>query len=151
GAPHIQVNLDNAIGAVAFRRSLLPESRAAFERGLKLCDRTPECRVAGLLNNLGAVAEDQGDYAAAEGYYRRALELREKALGPDHPDVAQVLLNMSDLAKEQGQHEQSLQLLLRVRTIYERAHGPESNSMASVLSRLGEEQTRAGKFDEART
>ena len=29
-----------------------------------------------------------GRYAEAEPLYRRSLEIREKQLGPDHPDVA---------------------------------------------------------------
>jgi hypothetical protein len=29
-----------------------------------------------------------GNYAAAEPLYKRSLEISEKALGPEHPDVA---------------------------------------------------------------
>ena len=31
---------------------------------------------------------NQGRYADAEPLYKRALAIDEKALGPDHPDVA---------------------------------------------------------------
>ena len=40
------------------------------------------------LNNLAVLYSDQGRYAEAEPLYKRALAIREKALGPDHPDVA---------------------------------------------------------------
>ena len=40
------------------------------------------------LNNLARLYDDQGRYAEAEPLYKRALAIREKALGPDHPDVA---------------------------------------------------------------
>ena len=39
----------------------------------------------------------QGRYVAAESLYQRSLAIREKALGPDHPDVAASLENMSKL------------------------------------------------------
>ena len=37
------------------------------------------------MNNLARVLSDQGEYDAAEEMYRRALELGEKVLGPEHP------------------------------------------------------------------
>ena len=42
------------------------------------------------LNNLAALYRAQGRYAEAEPLYKRSLAIREKALGPDHPDVASV-------------------------------------------------------------
>ena len=38
-----------------------------------------------------------GDYAKAEPLYRRALAIREKALGPEHPDTATSLNNLAGL------------------------------------------------------
>jgi len=35
----------------------------------------------------------QGQYAKAESLFQQALALREKALGPEHPDVATSLEN----------------------------------------------------------
>ncbi len=40
------------------------------------------------LNNLALLYDTQGRYADAEPLYKRSLAIREKALGPDHPDVA---------------------------------------------------------------
>ena len=40
------------------------------------------------LNNLAELYRNQGRYAEAEPLYKRSLAIREKALGPDHPDVA---------------------------------------------------------------
>ena len=41
-----------------------------------------------LLTNLGKLYQSLGRYADAEPLYKRALVLREKALGPDHSNVA---------------------------------------------------------------
>ena len=40
--------------------------------------------------------------AEAEPLYKRALAVREKALGPDHPDVANSLENYAALLRETG-------------------------------------------------
>lgn len=39
----------------------------------------------------------QGKYAEAEPLYERSQAIREKILGPDHPDVAQSLNNRAEL------------------------------------------------------
>ena len=56
------------------------------------------------LNNLAALYDDQGRYADAEPLYKRSLAIREKALGPDHPDVATSLNNLAVLYDEQGRY-----------------------------------------------
>ena len=55
----------------------------------------PMSRVS--LNNLAALYEAQGRYADAEPLYKRSLAICEKALGPDHPDVAMSLNNLAVL------------------------------------------------------
>ena len=49
------------------------------------------------LNNLAALYRAQGRYAEAEPLHQRALAIREKALGPEHPDVARSLKYCNDL------------------------------------------------------
>jgi tetratricopeptide (TPR) repeat protein len=56
------------------------------------------------VNNLADLYSAQGRYADAEPLYKRALAIREKALGPDHPDVAQSVNNLADLYSAQGRY-----------------------------------------------
>jgi hypothetical protein len=46
---------------------------------------------------LALLCHDQGESAKAEPLLKRALAIREKALGPDHPHVAQSLENLANL------------------------------------------------------
>jgi tetratricopeptide (TPR) repeat protein len=55
--------------------------------------------VARSLNNLAALYQAQGQYAEAEALYKRSLAIKEKALGPDHPDVATSLENLAVLCR----------------------------------------------------
>ena len=43
----------------------------------------------------------QGDYEGAKPLYERSLAIREKVLGPDHPDVAGSLNNLAMLLYNQ--------------------------------------------------
>ncbi len=65
----------------------------------------------------------QGQYAQAEPLYKRSLAIREKALGPDHPDVATSLNNLAELYRAQNQYAQAEPLYKRSLAIREKAFG----------------------------
>ena len=48
-----------------------------------------------MLNNVALIYRKTGRQKAAEPYYLHALEIYEKQLGPEHPDVASVLNNLA--------------------------------------------------------
>ena len=48
-----------------------------------------------------SVFASQGKFEEAEELYRRSLDIREKALGPDHPKVATSLNNLAECLKGQ--------------------------------------------------
>ncbi len=50
---------------------------------------------------------DQGKYAEAKPLYLRSLAIREKALGPEHPDVAESLNNLAGLYDNQGRYAEA--------------------------------------------
>jgi hypothetical protein len=47
-----------------------------------------------VLNNVAVVLMKKAEYAEAEPLYKRALAILEKAMGPEHPDVARCLENL---------------------------------------------------------
>jgi tetratricopeptide (TPR) repeat protein len=73
--------------------------------------------VATSLNNLAALYDTQGDYAKAEPLYKRSLAIREKALGPDHPNVATSLENMAVLYRATKRDKEAQELEKRAERI----------------------------------
>jgi tetratricopeptide (TPR) repeat protein len=61
--------------------------------------------------------QDQGQYAKAEPRYRRALAIREKALGPEHPEVASSLNRLAHFYHDQEQYAKAEPLYLRALAI----------------------------------
>ncbi len=59
----------------------------------------------------------QGSYAEAEPLYQRALEIDEKALGPEHPDVATSLENYASLLRETGRADEAAEMETRAQSI----------------------------------
>ena len=81
--------------------------------------------MASTLNNLAALYQRQERFADAEPLFKRALAIRERSLGPSHPDLAQSLNNMATHYEKQGRHGDSTPLFKRALAIYEKAAGPD--------------------------
>jgi tetratricopeptide (TPR) repeat protein len=81
--------------------------------------------VASDLNNLALLYGHQGRYADAEPLLKRALAIWEKALGPEHPQVAMSLNNLASLYQDQGRYAEADELDARVKMI--RAKHAEEN------------------------
>ncbi|MEE8273634.1 MAG: tetratricopeptide repeat protein, partial [Alphaproteobacteria bacterium] len=63
----------------------------------------------------------QRRYAKAESLLKRGLAIREKALGPEHPDVAGSLNNLAALYDAQGKYTEAEPLEKRALAIAEKA------------------------------
>ncbi|HEX9652112.1 MAG TPA: tetratricopeptide repeat protein, partial [bacterium] len=59
----------------------------------------------------------QGLYEKAEPLYLRALAIREKVHGPNHPSVALVLRNLGTLYKRAGRLDEAEKVKERARAI----------------------------------
>ncbi len=105
--------------------------------------------VALLLNEITFFLRDMGLYAEALPLYQRALAIKEKALGPDHPSVAISLNNLAVLYRDEGRYEEALPLYERALEIKEKALGPHHPSVATGLNNLAELYRAQGEYEEA--
>src|SRR5450755_2576671 len=104
---------------------------------------------AGLLSQAGRYLREQGLYGQAEPLFQSALAIREKVLGPEHPDTATSLNNLAWLYREQGQHEQAEPLYQRALAIREKVLGPEHPDTAISLGNLASLYQDQGKYQQA--
>ena len=103
---------------------------------------------AALSAEVGKLAR-AGKYAEATEIAKRLLALREKALGPEHPDVGTSLNSLAGLYREQGRYTEAEPLLRRGLAIRERALGPEHPDVATVLNSLAALHRAQGLYAEA--
>src|SRR5262245_30735458 len=75
-----------------------------------------------------------GEYDESRPAAERALELREKALGPESTDVAQSLNTLAIIHRLKGDYAKAEPLFQRALAIYEKAFGPEHPGVASSLN-----------------
>jgi tetratricopeptide (TPR) repeat protein len=127
--------------ATEVNRSGLPARLAREVEHLRhAAHRADECdteHAGRLFNNLGSVLKAQGDLAGAKKYYERALEIDEKALGPDHPNVARDINNLGSVLKAQGDLAGAKKYYERALEIDEKALGPDHPNVARDINNLG--------------
>jgi tetratricopeptide (TPR) repeat protein len=75
-----------------------------------------------LLNGLARAKLGQGQASEAEPLARRALEVRERVFGPDHPKLAYSLVWVSEILSALGRYEEAESLARRSLAIRERIH-----------------------------
>jgi serine/threonine-protein kinase len=102
-----------------------------------------------LASYIGTVRFAEGDYASAETYQRRALELEEALLGPDHADLASTLNNLAGALAEQGRPEEALPLRERALRIIIAQRGAEHPQVSDHLRGVGALLFQLGRASEA--
>jgi CHAT domain-containing protein len=90
-----------------------------------------------------------GKFAEAIPLAQQALAIDEKALGPDHPDVATGLNNLAELYRNQGRYVEAETLLKRALAIYEKALGPDHPDVAQSLNNLARLYYDQGRYADA--
>jgi tetratricopeptide (TPR) repeat protein len=86
---------------------------------------------------LAELYRAQANYAAAEPLFLKALKIREKGLGPNHPDTAVSLNNLALMYLSQRDYTSAAPLFGRALEIREMALGPDNPRTAQSLYNLG--------------
>ena len=77
-----------------------------------------------------------GNYAQAETLFEQALQIRQKVLGPQHPDTAEVINNLAESVRSIGNYRKAEGLFVQAVQIMQKAFGREHPSTAIALSNL---------------
>ncbi len=91
----------------------------------------------------------EGKYGEAIPIAQRVLALREKALGRNHPNVANDLNNLAELYRVQGRYADAEPLYKRSLAIDEKALGPDHPNVATALNNLALLYQAQGRYAEA--
>ena len=89
------------------------------------------------LNERAIKLGNAGRYSEAEPLYKQSLAIREKVLGPNHPDVAATLNGLAELYRAQGRYADAEPLYKRSLAIREKALGPDHPDVAEFAEQSG--------------
>src|SRR5262249_14438733 len=76
------------------------------------------------LDGLALINERRGNIAAALALSERSLAIREKTLGPSHPDIAASLHNASELVERSGDTDRARSMLEKALAIQQKTLPP---------------------------
>ncbi|MGI2909795.1 tetratricopeptide repeat protein, partial [Tolypothrix sp. VBCCA 56010] len=74
--------------------------------------------------------QSQGRYSEAEPLYQKALQLTQRLLGEEHPDVAMSYNNLALLYESQGRYSEAEPLYQKALQLYQRLLGEEHPHVA---------------------
>lgn len=89
-----------------------------------------------LLMTLAILYETQGQYGEALPLYLRALDIRQKNLGPEHFKVANTMANLGRLYQAMGHYQHALPLMERALAVQERHLDAKDPQIATILNNL---------------
>ncbi len=109
----------DAAGTAAYEQGRYAEAEKSWSAALQKAEKfgPQDTRLAQSLNDLAVLYRNQGKYGEAEPLYKRALAIREKSLGPDHPDVARNLENYAELLLKTNRKTEAARLEARAKAI----------------------------------
>ena len=101
------------------------------------------------LNHEAERLSQQGRYAEAVPVMERVLAMREKFLGPEHPDTGAALNQLAMLYDAMGVYDKAIPLYRRALAICEKVLGPEHPITAISLNNLAVLYQTIGAYDNA--
>lgn len=125
-----------ALGALANTEIDYQSAAKSFAEAAALCPPGDAPLRAGYLYSAGLAELNAGLYPAAISSFTKTLEIREKVLDPDHPDIATSLNSLAVVYSAQRQYDAAPPLYRRAQSIYEKAFGPNDPNTVLVLNNL---------------
>ena len=122
------------------KRAFLGLAPSQWKDNLK---RNPAAR-AKMLRDLGGAYGYLGDHAKARDVLERALAIKERAYGRDHPEVAKTLTKLGIAYGELGDHAKEREMLERALAMQERTYGRDHVELAINLWNLAEANGELG-------
>lgn len=105
--------------------------------------------LTGPLLKLGEVLNFLDRQSEAERHERRAVELSERWLGPDHPDTAIALVALGESLAGLDKPDLAEAYYKKALVIQEKVVGPEHNATATTLRQIGQLYTQTKRYAEA--
>jgi tetratricopeptide (TPR) repeat protein len=101
------------------------------------------------LVRLGWLLSDQGKLKEAEIIFQRALDSREKVLGPEHVSTLDIVHNLGNVYAKQDKLKEAMFMHQRALQGYEKVAGPNHSSTLHTVHDLGNLYHNQGELKEA--
>ena len=137
--PAVRARFMNGLGLALYSLGRLDESRDLLEQAFDIRrEYQPDsAELAESYNNLALLNATLDRNDRAREYYDRAIVLRRRVLGEDHPTTSFSLTNLASLLVQTGRPAEALPAFREALAIRKNAFGPDHPAVASVLYQMG--------------
>ena len=89
-----------------------------------------------------------GDYPKALEYYQKALAIKEKVLGEEHPSTATSYNNIGGVFDSRGDYPKALEYYQKALAIFEKVLGEEHPNTATVRNNIRATHRAMGNYSD---
>ena len=122
----------NDLAQYGAARDLYEKHLPSMEERLKNTEK-----LATVYNNLGSIYGNLGDHSKALEFKLKALEIWEKVLPPDHPDLAASYNNVGSTYGNLSDHRKALEFKLKALEIRKKVLPPDHPDLATSYNNMG--------------
>jgi len=108
-------------------------------------DKQPRTEAA-IRQTIGDTYRALGNYPAALPHLERALELRRRVLGDEHPDTLATMRSLALLYQAQSQNSKAEPFLIEALATSRRVYGPEARTTLTFLNDLAMLHARKAEY-----
>jgi tetratricopeptide (TPR) repeat protein len=114
-----------------------------------LAQTTDDREEASIYHQLGWIKNNQEEYADAIRFYEKSIEINEKTLPPNHPDLATSYGNIGSVYDNMGEYSKALSFHEKSIEIYEKTLPPNHPHLATSYSNIGRVYDNMGEYSKA--
>jgi eukaryotic-like serine/threonine-protein kinase len=126
-------------------REILDKASKDIDTGLA---KDPETQ-AQMMQVMGDVYKQLGLYSRARALQQQSLEIRQRVLGPEHPDALSSMNSLAEALREEGHYAEAEKLQRETLAIQRRVLGPEHQDTLMSMNHLANTLWAEGKHAEA--
>jgi eukaryotic-like serine/threonine-protein kinase len=153
-AHHDVAEAASLLGRVTIDSGNYAASEPLFARARQILEALPPnaqdpSLLASVIGDQARIAFHNSKYDRADALYRESLSIRERVLGPSHPDVASSLKGIGGVYYRRGEFVKAEEFYRRALAIARERNGPDHPEVAESLSFLASALGQQGRDKEA--
>jgi tetratricopeptide (TPR) repeat protein len=138
------------LGAIYFEMGARRNAEKLFDKAVDIYRRLNAIEeLSPALTFVAKIAAQKGDSARAEALLQEALDVRKKAFGATHPNVALTLADLGEFQLTMKRYDAAVETFERALRLVEESLGPDHIYSVCILFQLAEAKRTMGHYEEA--
>jgi tetratricopeptide (TPR) repeat protein len=135
------------LGELLIKLGQSDAARQLYERQLE--QKNDDREKANIYNQLGRIRNHEGEYREALRFYEKSIEIKQKILPPNHPDLAITYSNISSVYEKMSEYSKALSCHEKAVVIRQQSLPPNHPDLAASYSNISLVYANMGDYSKA--